>query len=133
MTNPTDCIFCQIANQAAPCHQIYQDELFIAFLNIRPLAKGHTLLIPKIHYRWIYDLPNIGKYFEIAQLIAFSQLNKLKCQFVTFLTVGRQVPHAHLHLIPRYPNDPHQEGIDVTKGTSPTNEELSTIANSLKL
>lgn len=128
-----DCIFCKIVAGKIPCQKVYEDDLFLGFLDIKPLTTGHVLLIPKTHYQWTYDVPNFGQYFEIGKVVANSQLKNLNCNFVTFLTVGRQVPHAHLHIIPRYQDDPHKEGIDATKRQNPTTDELRKIAAKIKL
>jgi len=126
-----DCIFCKIVAGTIPCYKVYEDDQFMAFLDIKPLTKGHTLIIPKTHYQWTYDVPEFGHYFELAKNIAKVQIANLNCDFVSFLTVGRQVPHAHIHIIPRYQDDAHKEGIDATKRSSPTSEELLQIQKQL--
>ena len=52
-----DCVFCQIAAGKIPCFKIYEEEGFLAFLDINPWVEGHTLVIPKKHYRWVWDMP----------------------------------------------------------------------------
>ena len=59
-----NCIFCKIINSEIPCTKIYEDENYLAFLDVEPKSEGHTLLIPKKHYRWIYDVENFSEYFE---------------------------------------------------------------------
>jgi histidine triad (HIT) family protein len=101
-----DCIFCKIVKNEIPCYKVYEDDLFLAFLDINPTSLGHTLLIPKNHYRWVYDVPEFKKYWKVAQKIALSIKNSsLKPDFVTFLTMGNEVPHAHIHIIPRNNSD----------------------------
>src|SRR3989344_8907462 len=68
-----DCIFCQIVEKKIPAEIVYEDDAYLAFLDIKPLAPGHTLLIPKTHYRWIWDIPRLGQFFETAQKIALAQ------------------------------------------------------------
>lgn len=97
-----DCIFCKIVKGEIPAHKVYEDDNFLAFLDINPVSLGHTLLIPKTHYRWVYDVPNCGEYWQIAQELAINIKNSsLNPDFVSFLTMGNEVPHAHIHIIPR--------------------------------
>ncbi|HPT65864.1 MAG TPA: HIT domain-containing protein [Candidatus Woesebacteria bacterium] len=104
-----DCIFCKIVKGEIPCHKIYEDDNFLAFLDINPVSVGHTLLIPKNHYRWVYDIPNFGDFFNTAQKLALTIKNSpLNPEFISFLTMGNEVPHAHVHIIPRSQNDPIQ-------------------------
>ena len=101
-----DCIFCKIIAGEIPSYKIYEDDLFLAFLDINPTNPGHTLLIPKKHYRWVYDVPEFARYWQVAQKIALSiKKSSLNPDFVTFLTIGDEVHHAHIHIIPRYRND----------------------------
>ena len=114
-----DCIFCRIASGSLPCHQIYEDKDFLAFLDINPVAVGHTLVIPKHHYRWVYDVPNFDQYWQLAQKLALNINNSsLKPEFISFLTMSNDVHHAHIHIIPRNLDDqihpvsqpfPHQQ------------------------
>jgi len=100
-----DCIFCKITQGNAPCYKILEDQNFIAFLDIRPFSSGHTLVIPKTHYRWTYDVPNFGDYWEFTKKCTQILQEKLKPDFITYLTMGNQVPHAHIHIIPRHYHD----------------------------
>lgn len=127
-----DCIFCKIASSEVPSNLIYQDNNYFVFLDHQPLNPGHCLVIPKKHYRWTYDVPDFGGYWEVTNKIAHAILNsELKPKYISFLTVGNQVPHAHIHIIPRYENDPHREGIDATKRLSSTSEELQEVAHKI--
>ena len=128
-----DCIFCKIIKGEVPCCKVYEDDKFLAFLTIEPLNPGHTLVISKKHYRWAYDIPEFGEFCEVSKKIALSQLKNLNCDFVSFLTIGKEVPHAHMHIIPRYLNDPHQEGINFNFKTNPTTDELKIIAEKIKI
>ena len=102
-----NCIFCQIIAGKIPCYKIYEDKNFLAFLDIMPYTKGHTLVIPKKHYRWVWDLPsdqnrspNIGEYFMACQKIAKKMQQVFEKEMVITLTLGEAVPHAHIHLLP---------------------------------
>jgi histidine triad (HIT) family protein len=96
-----NCIFCQIVKGKIPCYKVYEDKNYFAFLDVFPKARGHTLLIPKKHYRWVYDAPDFAGYWKTA-LRLVKKLNKaLGPKFITFTTHGLEVPHAHIHIIPR--------------------------------
>lgn len=100
-----DCIFCHIVQKRAPCYQIYEDNNFFAFLDIYPRVIGHTLVIPKKHYRWIYEVPNFEKYWVVVLKITKALKKSLNPFFITYLTHGLQVPHAHIHILPRKENE----------------------------
>jgi len=100
-----DCIFCKIIIGEVPCHKVYEDELFLGFLDIFPLSKGNTLLIPKIHYRWVNDVPQFGQYWETAKKIGDRIEKRLGATSISYLTLGEEVPHAHIRIIPRYNAD----------------------------
>lgn len=128
-----DCIFCKIAKGEIPCQKVYEDDKFLAFLDINPFTSGHTLLIPKDHYRWVYDIPEFGQFWQVAQKIALS-INKseLKPDFITFLTVGEDVNHAHIHIIPRKEGDSFKQGLKFIPHHSTTSEELTQISSLIK-
>lgn len=96
-----DCVFCKIVAGEMHCYKLYEDERFLAFLDIFPRSTGHTLIIPKDHYRWVYDVPEFGAYWEVAKIISDAQQKALKPKFVTYVTHGLEVPHAHIHVMPR--------------------------------
>jgi len=77
-----NCVFCQIVKGKLPCYQVYEDKEFLGFLDIFPRVKGHTLLIPKKHYRWVYDLPNFGEYWEKALKITEAMKKAFRPQFI---------------------------------------------------
>ena len=96
-----DCIFCQIIAGKIPSYNVYEDDEFLGFLDIYPRVKGHTILIPKKHYRWTYDVPNFGEYWEVALKITTAMQKAMKPEFITFVTHGLEIPHAHIHILPR--------------------------------
>ncbi len=100
-----ECIFCKIIKGEIPCYKIAENEEFIAFLDIRPYTPGHTLVVPKKHFRWVYEIENVTGFWNFANTIVHQLNSTLNPDFVTLLTVGNEVEHAHLHLIPRYPQD----------------------------
>lgn len=97
----SECIFCQIIEKKLPCYQIYEDNLFLGFLDIYPRVVGHTVLIPKKHYRWTYDVPEFDQYWLVVLKITRAMQKSLKPDFVTYVTHGLQVSHAHIHIMPR--------------------------------
>ena len=94
-----ECIFCQIVAGEIPSYKIYEDKEFLAFLDIFPKSEGHTLVIPKTHYPWVWDYPEPGKYFAVVTKIA-KHLKKVSGQDVRGLVYGFDIPHAHVHLMP---------------------------------
>jgi len=105
-----DCIFCKIASGEIPAEIIAEDDDFIAFLDVKPVAPGHTLLIPKKHYRWFYDIPDdeYTALFLKAKQIIPELKQRYDAEYVKLGAVGTDVPHTHIHLIPRNiaPNEP---------------------------
>lgn len=95
-----DCIFCKIANGEVPCYKIYEDDNYFAFLDLSNFTEGHTLVVPKKHYRFVWDVEDIEGYFKAVQKIANHFRDDLKYTYVDTLTFGRMVPHAHVHVIP---------------------------------
>ena len=129
-----DCVFCKITKGEIPCHKVYEDDNFLAFLDINPIALGHTLLIPKKHYRWVYDLPNFGEYWQVAQKIALNiKKSELDPDFISFLTVGNEVPHAHIHIVPRSKNDSIGPVFESLNHLKLTDQEFLDVAKKIKL
>ncbi|MDD2482747.1 MAG: HIT domain-containing protein [Candidatus Shapirobacteria bacterium] len=128
-----DCIFCKIIKGEIPCHKIYEDDNFLAFLDINPVAVGHTLLIPKTHYRWVYDVSNFGNYWQVAQKIALAIKNSdLNPEYVSFLTMGNEVHHAHIHIIPRSTSDSIQPVLASIPHVKPSTEDFLTTVEIIK-
>lgn len=97
-----DTIFGKIIRGEIPATKVYEDGDFLAFLDINPVSKGHTLLIPKEHFTWIHDAPDslIEKIFVKAKELIIAQKKALGCDFVQLVVEGKDVPHFHIHLIP---------------------------------
>ncbi|MDX2247122.1 MAG: HIT family protein [Bacteroidia bacterium] len=95
-------IFTKIVNGEIPCHKIAETEDFFAFLDIRPLKKGHTLVIPKQEVNYIFDLTDdlyVGLNI-FAREIARAVEKTCPCKRIAVAVVGLEVPHAHIHLVP---------------------------------
>src|SRR3989344_2067709 len=97
-----DCIFCQIVEKKSPAHIIYEDNECLAFLDKFPRTRGHLQLIPKTHYRWVWEIPNMGTFFTIAQTIIRAIIPVLGADCVILTTRGDEVYHAHLWIVPQY-------------------------------
>ena len=81
-----ECIFCKIVKGEIASCKVYEDENFLAFLDINPQSPGHTQVITKIHYRWVWDVPNAGEYFGT--------------DFILSKIIGDEVRHAHIWIFP---------------------------------
>src|SRR5512132_718959 len=104
------CPFCEIVAGSRSPHTVMDDELVVAFLDVRPLFPGHTLLVPREHLETLADLPSerLGPYFERAQRLAGAMEDMLGAagSFVAINNrVSQSVPHLHTHVVPRNPKD----------------------------
>jgi histidine triad (HIT) family protein len=106
-----DCIFCKIVKGEIPCYKIYEDEYCLAFLDINPLTKGHTLVIPKKHYARIDEMPEedflnfckgLKKVIDLIKENISSDFNIIVNQGKM---AGQEIFHLHVHIIPRYGNE----------------------------
>ena len=124
-------IFTRIVAGEIPCYKIAEDENYFAFLDISPLAKGHTLVIPKREVDYIFDLPDqeLAGLQVFAKRVAVAIKKAFPCEKVGQCVIGLEVRHAHIHLVPMqkesdiYFNKPHLQ-------LAP--EELQEIAERIK-
>jgi histidine triad (HIT) family protein len=119
-------IFTKIINGEIPCYKIAEDENFIAFLDVNPNAKGHTLCIPKQEINKIFDMDD-NLYLGLMQFskkIAIALEKTVPCKRVGMAVVGLEVPHAHVHLIPLNEMDEMR----FQNKVSLTTEEFTTLA-----
>ena len=102
-----NCIFCKIINKEIPTDKVYENENFFACLDIQPVSDGHMLIVPKKHVVWMQDTDDntIAEIFKLAKKLMLAVKNGLKCDYVQVSVVGTEIPHFHVHLIPRYFND----------------------------
>jgi len=114
------CIFCRIAAGELPCHAIYQDDDLLAFLDIRPVRPGHTIVIPRRHAAYFDDVPApvASRMMLISQSIARALKQQYGVERVAYLHTGTDIAHAHAHLIPMH------EVTDVTSGQYLQNRPL---------
>lgn len=131
-----NCIFCKIANGEIPSRSIGENDIFKVVLDVGPATKGHALILPKDHYRNLYDLPEetATEAMRMAKKMALKMKEKLGCDGVNIVqnneeTAGQTVFHFHMHVIPRYKNDGQVIG---WKSGQPTGEELDAVAEELK-
>ena len=132
MKKMDDCIFCKIINGELPCYKVYEDENFLAFLDIKPLNPGHTLIIPKKHFRWVWDVPNLGDYYEIVGKIANALKKAFNTDYVISLVFGEDVPHAHVWLVPRFKNDGHGGAIKLDNIKKLSKDEIEESGEKIK-
>ena len=95
-------IFSRIVAGEIPSHKVAEDDEFFAFLDINPVALGHTLVIPKKEVDYIFDIddPMLGRMVAFAKRVARAQEAAIPCKRVGIAVMGLEVPHAHIHLIP---------------------------------
>ncbi|KXK09685.1 MAG: HIT domain protein [Microgenomates bacterium OLB23] len=96
-----DCIFCKIVAGEIPCYKVAENNNYLAFLDVNPLTKGHVLVVPKKHARWVHDVENFGEYWVFAKEVEKKLEAALQPTWTQYFTQG-VVPHAHIHIIPRY-------------------------------
>lgn len=95
-------IFSRIVSGEIPCYKVAENKDFLAFLDINPLAKGHTLLIPKKEQDYIFDIEDSDylALMSFAKKVALGLKKVLPCKRIGISVIGLEVPHAHIHLIP---------------------------------
>ncbi len=125
-----NCIFCKIAKGEIPSYKIFEDDNFFAFLDIHPRVDGHTLVIPKKHYRWTFDVPNFGEYWEVTRKIGFKIQHVVNAEWMNFFTHG-EIPHAHIHILPR--TDDVNRAQITPEPTSITTEEIADLQKKISL
>jgi histidine triad (HIT) family protein len=95
-------IFSRIINGEIPCYKIAENDRFFAFLDINPLSKGHTLVVPKHETDYIFNLDDeeLGQMMVFAKQVAKSIEKAIPCKRIAVAVIGLEVPHAHIHLVP---------------------------------
>ena len=133
----TDCILCKIVAGEIPARKIYEDEHTLALLDIAPVTKGHTLVIPKEHHNPITDIPTelLQKTIATVQKITRAQIKGLKADGMNIAqangkTAGQLIDHVHFHVIPRYDNAENPK--NWIPGSYANDEEASETANLIK-
>lgn len=95
-------LFSKIIAGEIPCHKIEENEKFLAFLDISPLVKGHTLVVPKTETDYIFDLSNedLSEILVFSKKVAAKLKRSIDCKRIGVAVIGLEVPHAHVHLVP---------------------------------
>ena len=103
-----DCIFCKIVGKEISSKIVFENESNLAFLDINPISEGHTIVIPKNHYKTIEDMPNdeLNRLFQAVKQVAILLHNKLNLDGYNIVqnnykAAGQEVNHSHIHIIPR--------------------------------
>jgi histidine triad (HIT) family protein len=135
MTDP-DCIFCKIVAGEMPARKVDEDEHTIAFLDISPWTRGHALVIPREHTRNLYEAPEEALEHTVvaAKRLALKMRDKLGCDGVNLLNscepaAWQTVFHLHVHVIPRYEDDPLKLP---GQPQEPGDDELDALAEELR-
>lgn len=128
------CIFCKIINNEIPSYKVYEDENFLAFLDISQATKGHTLVVPKKHYANIFEMPEDSAIFSIVTKLAKAIKEATNAEGVNILNnngaaAGQTVEHFHIHIIPRYKDDKIVFSFPENKTS---NEEFIELLNKIK-
>jgi histidine triad (HIT) family protein len=132
-----DCVFCKIIRGEIPCSQLYEDDQVLAFLDIAPFNYGHALVIPKDHHHSITTLPSDfhARIMAVASKVAVAQMRALKAEGFNLVLnngrcAGQEVPHVHLHVIPRFVDD--QPIFKAAKKKYDSTEEMLKTAESIR-
>jgi histidine triad (HIT) family protein len=128
--------FCDIVAGEASAHVVFDDEVSVGFLDLRPLFPGHTLLAPKVHVETFADLPDelLVPYFSAARLLSRAMEEVLDAQgsFVAMNNkVSQSVPHLHIHVVPRRRKD-GLRGFFWPRSTYASEDEMAGVAASLR-
>jgi histidine triad (HIT) family protein len=124
------CIFCKIVKGEIPSSKIHEDENFLAFLDIQPVSDGHLLVIPKRHAIWMQEADDetISGIFKLAKKLMSALKAGLICDYVSLSVGGTDVPHFHIHLMPRY----HHDGLKSWPTKKYKDGEAAEIAQKIK-
>lgn len=126
----SECVFCKIVAGSVPAHKIWEDKEFLAFLDNKPINPGHTLLVPKQHYDYLFDLPE-SKYERITKLtrrLAGPLRTATESKRIGIIVEGFGVAHCHIHLVPI-----NKGGELIKKGVvGVTDEEFEAIASKIR-
>ena len=98
----SDSIFTKIIKGEIPCYKIAEDDRFIAFLDVFPIKKGHTLVVPKVQIDYLFDLDDslLSDLMIFAKKVSQKMQSTISCERIGIAVIGLEVPHAHIHLVP---------------------------------
>ena len=123
-------LFTKIIDGDIPCHKICENDDYLAFLDIRPINPGHTLVIPKKETDYIFDVDDdlLGGMLIFAKRIAHAIEKEVDCQRVGIMVAGLEVPHAHIHLIPIF----KIPDLNFANAKPADNDELAKVAERIR-
>lgn len=134
----SDCIFCKIVAKEIPATVLFEDDDVLVFMDIGPIIKGHALVIPKKHYDPVTKTPEemVARLHVVARNVAQAQLDGLGADGVNIMqnngkAAGQEVPHIHVHVIPRFDGDGHHWNWAAKKYDN--FEEMSKLAEAMRL
>ena len=135
-----ECVFCQIVAGAAPASVVYSDEKVLAFLDVQPVNPGHVLVIPKVHAVRLSELEEEtgAQIFRVAMRMSKALArSSVRCEGVTLLLADgeaafQEVPHVHLHVVPRFKGDGFGLKFGPKYGKKPDRKELDNVAGSIR-
>ena len=124
-------IFSRIIAGEIPCYKVAEDDRFFAFLDINPLAKGHTLVVPKQEVDYIFDLSDadLAAMHVFAKKVALAIGKAFPCKKVGMAVLGLEVPHAHIHLVPM---QSEKDMLFSNPKLKLTDEEFQTVAQAIR-
>ena len=133
----SECIFCKIVNREIPATVVFEDDDVFVFMDIGPIIKGHALVVSKRHYDFVSEVPDeiVAKLHLTAKRIARAQLNGLGADGVNIMqnngiAAGQEVPHIHVHVIPRFDGDGHHWNWNAKKYDNV--EEMAELAGKMR-
>jgi histidine triad (HIT) family protein len=134
-----DCLFCQIIEGEIPSYMVYEDDSTYAFLDVNPLARGHTLVIPKDHYERLGDVPAdvAGDVFGAVSEVAPAVEAAVDAPASTVAInngeeAGQEVPHTHWHIVPRFPDDGGRPIHSLFAGADLADDEMESVAAEIR-
>jgi histidine triad (HIT) family protein len=136
----SSCVFCAIVAGEVPASFVYRDDLISSFLDIRPVTPGHTLLVPNAHAELIGEVPADvrGRLFRVGvEVTGAIRRSGLRADGIDFFladgeSAGQEVPHAHLHLLPRFHGDGFSIDAEAWRKPPPPREELDRHASAIR-
>lgn len=123
-------LFTKIIRGEIPSQKLLEDDRFVAFLDIRPIAKGHTLVVPKAEVDELFSLDSglLGGILPFAQKVAQALRQSVPCRRIGVMVAGFEVPHAHMHLVPIE----HEGDLTFAKAKAATPAELAAVADAIR-
>jgi len=124
-------LFTRIIQGEIPCYKILENEEFLAFLDIKPLNPGHTLVIPKKEVDYVFDLEDdlLGKLMIFSKKVAIMIKKEISCKKIGMIVAGLEVPHAHVHLVPINALG----DLNFAKSKPASNDELAKVAEKIRI